>query len=77
MCALGTPVILKCNSAQQAEAYRGRLYAFRRAIRNEPSFDLELTLVEPVMKLSLDGHNLIIDNKEPLDAENTKERPGA
>ena len=62
--ALAEPVQIRCTCNAEAVAYRGRLYAFQNAIRNDLDFDPVLSLIEPVIMLKIDVNYLIIQSKE-------------
>ena len=68
--ALSIPVAIRCTCRSEAVAYRGRLYAFQSAIRNDLDFDPVLSLIEPVIMLRIDANRLMITSKEKLNDTN-------
>ncbi len=68
--ALHEPVIVACLNHDAAQAYRGRLYAFRTAVMEEMERDPELALIAPQITMTVDTRNLIISYKEPQHATN-------
>jgi hypothetical protein len=55
-----------CKTNSEAVAYRGRLYAFQNAIRDDLDYDPILSIIEPVVVLKVDINTLIIVTKEKL-----------
>lgn len=62
--ALIRPVELCCSDRSEAIAYRGRLYAFQNAIREDLDYDPVLSIIEPVVVLKVDTNTLTITAKE-------------
>lgn len=64
------PVEVQCTCRPEAVAYRGRLYAFQKAIRQDLDYDRLLSLIEPVIVLKVDVNRLVIMSKEKLNETN-------
>lgn len=61
------PVVIECEDPTDASLLRARLYAFRRAIFDDPYTMPAITLVAGLVKFSIDGNKLIIDKKNMLE----------
>lgn len=61
------PVVIECESITDASLLRARLYAFRRAIFDDPYTMPLVTLFAGLVKFSIDGNKLIIDKKNMLE----------
>ena len=57
------PVSVPCESEDEASLLRSRLYAFRRAVWEQPYILPKVTLVASLVKFRLDGPTLILEGK--------------
>ena len=57
-------VTVTCKDRSAARRLRGRLYAFRKALLEEPEQDIVLALIIPLISLHIEDSNLKVYRRE-------------
>ncbi len=59
------PITIELDTPAQANTLRSRLYSYRQAIYNYPELMPRVTLVAPLVRMSISFKTLTLEPKEP------------